>query len=621
MAIMAAIWPLGVYTFVPGPNLHATTIVTLLAFALVVADALRQRRLRIPFELIVPWLATGAVALYLTLTTSSATPRQLILALMIVAVPIHFRPSDNQIRRWVELSELGGVTAAAITAVGWIAGWMPTAYSLTTGANLHFAWSMAGGINSLLFFLVLAAALVMVPRTRTALRILWALGAVLIAAVAATAIASHVPAMFSPGPPLVHWNDPATIILAVLLLYGAARIIAKVMVDAEERMGSPKLASPSGALHVVFLLILITMAGGAALTGDVPMVGYGFMAGLAAAYALRTQQQEPGVHLQSFGFVAAAALLLVNVPIVFPEHRLDGRNYSAAAAVDFAAGALDQLHRRLDFVERHAPDERRTHWWRARVLLGQARPMRAVTEFEASLVPAQRQLLPAPGRAERDIFLLQLRDVESAASRSRGTYGYARALVAVGNTDEALSFVRMRANRDVLPIPELNPKPLADAVAFLLDNNELAADLRTWESGELLAVLHHWGADVIAAPEWFNPVMLPVVLAGSFELDTTQTLVTMPGDRDLQEEPFTVEPQPTTNMETSWTPLYGDARKWVVEWTAPTLGRGPARITGREETWDLLTYATTLTAIPEHAAVTVWVPNDIAQAIADNAAG
>src|SRR5690606_29160091 len=152
------------------------------------------------------------------------------------------------------------------------------------------------------------------------------------------------------------------------------------------------------------LLMLAIAAAGEILAPAAP-IGFAFLAGIASAYALPADAATPSRAQGPVAVVLAGVLLSLNVIHVFPGSTRDGRNYDVAAAKDLAAGHTGTLHRRLDLIERLSPAESKTHWWRAQALLTENRPMRAVTEFAASLAAAPNTLLPPPNGDERDDFL------------------------------------------------------------------------------------------------------------------------------------------------------------------------------------------------------------------------
>ena len=607
MAMLAIAWPLEANGFVPGLAIDAPTLLAAIGIALLTVHTFFQGRLRLSFELVVPWLLALALTTWLVATMTAPWPAEALCGLFAFALPLHFRPARGRVVALLALTVIAGTGMAGITLAGWILGRVPTAYSLETGANLHFAHDVGGGIVTLLLCMVAALGLILNPGTRWWVRALWAMAAVTLGAVVATAAGALMASIMTPGPPRLLHHGSVVLLLALVLLYGSARIAAKIAVNAEERLTS---------MHVVFLtLVAIGAVAVIAIRGVAP-IGMAFLAGLACAYVLPSEEPVGSRAWVFCGLAAGTILLALNVSHVNSGSLRDARNYDVALEKDFAVGDYMRAHQRLDLIERLAPHERRTHWWRARVLLAQGRPMRAVTEFGASLTEADSTLLPAPNQAERNLFLVQLRDAESASTAPQHHYAYARALVAAGEIDEALASVRMHAMRPATEIPNLASDPLAQAVAFLLGNRSLSDTLRTtWTPTLLLTTLGDWDATIMAAPPWFDHDRLPAVFVGQFALHTSEVLVALPGDTDFQEKPFDVDPAGTGEEVSYWTPIFGHERKWVVEWIAPSQGRGPARVTGRNTTWDVLTYTTTLASIPERAAVTIWLPEDIMHAL------
>lgn len=600
LTVLAVTWPMQALGFVPGLRIHAPALVAGVGLLCVALHALKLGRLRIPFELAVPWLAAAAVA-GLFVLRGSGWGWTVLAGLAAFALPAQLRPSREHVVTLVRLSSAATTAMAGLTIMGWIRGWMPTAYVLETGASLHFAHQVPGGVVVILVGLIAVLGLMLAPHTRRSTRIVWAVAAIVHGTVIATASAGLLSTVLAPGPPRVYHDGPWAIALALLLLYGVARVAAKLAVDSGER--------PS-TYHAVFFLIVAAAALGEIGTGGVSAVGLGFLAGIVCAYTLPQDEMRWHVHV-AVAPAVAVLLLAINLSHVSRANDTDGRNYDAALAADLAAGDYTQLHRRLDLIERLLPEERRTHWWRARAVLAQGKPMRAVTEFAASLdAGSARLVLPAPSIDEQNQFLVSLRDVESSAASPQQRYAYARALVALGNVEEALAFLRLHAENWPGNVDGLDVKPVAQAMAFLLGDAALAETLETWPPETLLGKLRHWGASLLEAPGWLPDDALPAVFVGQVLLETTATLVAMPADHDRQEQPFEVRLTPGTSAS-YWAPLSGNAKRWVVEWICPSLGRGPARITGRGTQWDLLTYTTTLTEIPESPAIMIWLPRTI----------
>jgi hypothetical protein len=595
LVVLAASWPLEALTFIPGIHWYLPVLLAALAGVVLSGHALAEGRLRLPFEIALPWLSALGLCLWLLLAGGYEHAFRLVLALVAFAFPIHMRPTRQEHYRCLALMVISGTVVAAVTVVGWIRGSMPTAYDLSTGTNLHFAYELPGGVVTLLVCLTVSLGLLFL-QVSWSFRV-WFLGAAAVmGTVIATTVAGYAGEAGDPGAAGI-FTSVAGIAVGIVLLYGFSRVVAKVVVAWEER---PE------PIQTVHLAVLATMALAMLLFPPLPRIGYGLAAGLACAIAL------PGTDRGASPKVAALAVIplvvaLLNLSHVSPASMLDGRNYELAARSDFAAGDWRQLHRRLDFIEHAAPRERRTHLWRARALLAQDRPVRAAAEFGESLKQSAGTLLPGSSAREREEFLTQLRDRKSASAEPSHEFAYAYALAADGATEEVVAYLgslRPQGGRD-----NGGPAtaPLADAVGFLLDLDGSRHGLDQWPAGQLMAVLEAWGAEVVAAPPWFDSERLPVVLVGQMGYQTTRVLVSMPGDRDVQEQPFSIDPRgPRALDQTRWTPVFGDARRWVIEWQIGAGGRGPARLTGRGMTWDLITYETALASYAERPAITVW---------------
>jgi hypothetical protein len=165
---------------------------------------------------------------------------------------------------------------------------------------------------------------------------------------------------------------------------------------------------------------------------------------------------------------------------------------------------MPQVFDRMDWVDRHASNERRTYLWRARAGMEYGLPNFSSFAFERATRPQTgATILAPPSEAERQQFLVLMRDAVAALPEDRAVCAYERVLLANGERDAALYSLRLRTGVPLIHVEETDAAPYARVAALILGDSSIADDLRKWAADEVLTLLSLWGTDVAfaATPE------------------------------------------------------------------------------------------------------------------------
>jgi hypothetical protein len=152
-----------------------------------------------------------------------------------------------------------------------------------------------------------------------------------------------------------------------------------------------------------------------------------------------------------------------------------------------AAGDMVAFKAHLDFVDARAPHEQMTHFLRACAELHRGDAEAAADRFAemAAVTESRRSVLDGPSPEEIEAFLRDLRDHCSGLPIAAQGLAYERALVAVGEAENALESLRLRAPLDTPDLPGVDTRALATALAEALGDPALAQRLASWPPGAL----------------------------------------------------------------------------------------------------------------------------------------
>lgn len=484
---MAFAWPLDVYTHVPLLHTPAAVILGAVLMAVWVADIVARRRVRLSFELAWPLLLALGLYWAHALTEGGARPLAMTGCTLLFAATAHFAVSRQVIGRCITASALACGFMAVATVASWAGFLIPTAFG--PEGNIVFAGPIAptAGLVTLLVGFAFAeypAGNMVYPqwarRTASGVR------AVMGFAILRTAFFGATQYAFWRPP---DWLADGWFMLAALGAIGwlGARVAAKLVVDRRDAFTRT---------HGILLLAL-GMGAAAMITFGEPIRYYhAFLLALAAGYVLPHRAAASSASAPAVLLVVVAVLAWSNLEEVSLADRRDPRNYAAFAETELQAGHAERVEARMDVIDGVAPREARTHYWRARAALEREAPLAAALFFEAALVPArEEQLLPPLTQAERQRFLGDLRDYCSGAPEQQRRYAYERALVADGQTGEALAALEARLGEPEGAENGLAADVLTKAMAHVLGDVALADSFSPYSATQLHGLWSEWGGE------------------------------------------------------------------------------------------------------------------------------
>lgn len=531
LAASAMLWPLQVYQYVPGIDLHATQLLAGLLIAALAADALRGRPLRVPFEFAWPAIAAAACVWWSRGADAGLHATGIAIAFLSA---VHWTRDHDQAWRLLRLSAWSAVCIALLTVLTEASpgGWpIPTAYRLHPGGGtLAAAFSVPLGVWTLAF-----GALVLAGDTLRAENPRGFAARLTGAAVAGAVLLWKLPLLGPELPPATPHAVPVLAPAVVLGTWLVARVAAKAAVlelDTGDQRCSAlvALAALSGFLFAVTPLDL--------------SLGQAFVLAMAAGAVRRPVREAPPKRGWALALPVALLLVVVNAGSVYPANGSDPRNYAAAAARDLNRGAFDRLRARMEQFDRLHPNERATHRWLAEAAWLQGHERHAMDQLTAAVAPLPtggRTLLPPPDDAALDPLLQEMRDRVSAEPPAH--LAWERLLAGQGKPDSALQFLALRWVQQSDVPAGLPRDALAAAVATLLDAPEMTESLGRLSSERLYAVLQMTGARVEAAPAGVPPDALPVVATVTTRADGVRVSVWSPTGETRLSLAARVEPE------------------------------------------------------------------------------
>ena len=484
----AAAWPLQVYQFLPFTGMYLTTVLGFLLTGLWIWDAARSRQMRWPFELAWPLFLMVVILWTAAWREGDTLPVRLTAQVIFFGAVLHFARNREIITRCVIWSVWGCGAAAAAALLAWREITPPTAYSTVAPLTLAPAHDLMGGVLVLMLGVTLAGvprgALVNPLPLRAAAAVVQAFALIVLAYLAYGAI-RHGAVWSAPPFASLGWADWAVILLAA---WFTARIAAKLWVDREVAY-----TRMHAFLIVVGLLMLFWFT-----LFDTPIRGaHVYLLGLAAGFA--AYRRGPAVATPGCAWIGMCLLVLaaVNAYWVDAGNIHDPRRYNDEAAADLKRGDYAALQARLGHVERFAPGDGRSSYWRGKAFLEKGDALAAAVQFEQTFdpPPGQRFLRPPPGD-ERAEFMVQLRDLCSSLEEEERQWAYERVLAAQGEAEQAAAAL---AARTVPSGAEPSPgRHVREIAAFLLHGPEagpaLEAALDDVDADKLSALLTAWGA-------------------------------------------------------------------------------------------------------------------------------
>ena len=527
---LAIAWPLDLLQYIPIVNLSVVAVFTGLLGVLLVVDLSAGRKFRVPFEVIFPVALIAAILAFTTYTTETPAPFEAVGAVLLLIVTIHFAQSSAGVERWLQASVVAGCAVCLTTLIGYQLGHLPTAFSLHHPATLTFAYDLAGGLHILALCAVAAIYFATHAAANPAFRTC-ATGAAFLLVVTLVGKVIRIAATESlPRGPSLWELPPPTLAALALVLWLMVRILAKL--EIRRRQSGDRL--PWLFLGMAAVTVVYFAAGPLQ-----PRLYHGYLLGLACGYALPERENTDASPWPKIATAVLLALLVTNLFVVFSSHHTDPRNYEIATQEDFRQGDHAALLSRLDLIERHRPEERRSKLWRARVALANDEPNGAAMAFGSSLKPEfGRFVLAPPSAADNAEFVVQLRDYTSTLAEDRAVCAYERALLATGERDAAMYSLRLLTGITLARAENVSPETLAEAASFVVGDASVHEDFAAWSTDELLTLFAQWGAEIGNAPETLPAELLPAILVVQRRLDRLEAFVALGNSRYSFQVPF-----------------------------------------------------------------------------------
>lgn len=490
-------WPLGEFERLAGP-VHLSHLWILLAFALVVWEQVRTRRLTLPFDLAAS--AVGALVVALLSGAGGLLGGIALFAAFYAAASLALSPA--QIRTAVGAAAWGALAVAVASLAALFLPVLPTASSLGGGIRMLGPVSLSAG--GLVLVVGMAILLIQFPGGGLLRRGFYIIGMAcfVIADVIVCRLLFVESALWlPPSGPFMPRALPVTAAVLWLVSLCVGKLLTSARLD-----GGRMPALLAAGVFLVTVAVLVLQA-------PVPP-GAAFLLGLAvsAGYPRTAATRSDGRFLL---FPALLAVLLALTHVFWLEHFPgDVRHYAARARASIEAGHPEQADQALRLVLSRKPREACAVFWRGNAALAAGRPGEAVDCWQqAAALAGERGVLPAPTAAEWEEAQARLRDhVGTLPEASRG-WTLERFLLVRGERGAALGLLRVR----VEDAPDQNgpPELYARVLASLLGFPGLEDDLSKWRTGELVQALslgHPFGA-VVTAPAGFPAAWTPLVAA------------------------------------------------------------------------------------------------------------
>jgi len=482
----ALAWPFGVFLQTPIAGLNLLALVAMVLLFLLVPDALAARKLRVPFEIWVPAAFIGVLAILWTQRAPSPAHRNAVEAVLLLLLVVQAQPSRDSVQRCVMAGAIStGAVALLSLGAPWL-GLLPTAFTFRSGADFTFAYTFAEAVHVLLVGAVFSAHTAVNstftrPQRALAIAALLSITALLVGrGLKWWRDTGSLPALPYPS---LHWSEWAAVALALWLV---ARVLAKVEVD--RRVARDPLHRLWWTVAAVTLIAV-------AFAPLAPRGYQGFLLGLACATVLPGRASARSRLWPVVVSLVVFSIVVINLYFVFPANTSDPRQYDAAAQRE-----MPRVFDRMDWIDRHAPNERRTYLWRARAALELGLPNLSSFAFDRAMRPLEgATILAPPAESERQQFLVDMRDTAAALPEDRAVCAYERVLLASGERDAALYSLRLRTGVPLIHVEKEDTAPYTRVAALILGDPAIAEDLRTWTTDEVLTLLSLWGTDVAFA--------------------------------------------------------------------------------------------------------------------------
>lgn len=520
---MAFAWPWGVYETVPQLWLPLSTLTGVFLLGICAVDAVRRRRLDIPFDLLWPALVWMLMAVIARMGGHRETSESVFTALVYLAAVYATRSRDT-LANCLWLSMVSGACVAALTLFSRSGLLMPTAFLIDaqtiqeTHARLStrlfesppmfaFAPTLSSGLCTLL---VCGAIAIYAAVSRGVSRAARSFAVVAGLLVVSALMTNTLPALER----IVEWR-PLAGLRTSWPEVAASAVVLWLAVWIASRNATALRRERGSVFHPVVSGAIVAVAAWLALPFEVvPM--HGFLLGVAAAFGLRDAPEPPRKPTQLWFASPIVLLALLNVWTVWPGNVADPRNYRTANIADIQQGNRETAFDRIAALRAFGVQERSLYLSQSQVALAYERPHWAAHSLGQSVRFAGplRPLLPEPTQEDVQRLLAALREFTSNVTDADASLAQEVALAETGQTEAALSLLDSRARREPkLSLIETPHERAAEALAFLLGVPEVEQELSTWPHERLCATLDRIDARVEPVPEGFPNDLLPMIVA------------------------------------------------------------------------------------------------------------
>lgn len=461
----ALTWPLHVYKYIPYID---GTLTGVLISLLTTIWILRFRTIpvRIPVEYWWPMLG----AFILTLLDGGDK------AFIMVAITFIVTAQFTRNARWTEHTMWATMVTISLLSVlnafAKILGLIPTAYALESGITMAGPYSVSEGIYVLMLGVVWGLYFTFLSGISNAQR-----SASLFSTFLCIAVLGG--KLFLLRGNAYFWSEsyfgaasPFAVTAGLLLIWLCMRIVAKLIVTRE----------PNSHLASIFVLTIVGTLLYWTLFPSELRLYHAFLLGLAAGYALPDRLETVEILWPKSIGAAVFALAALNIFVAFPMHEQDSRNIAEAAAADYRNANYGRLHQRMTCLATIYPDQTdQIYLWKARASIRQGNLDKASKEFALAVQFWIAQGRSGESKADVELVLLEMRDAAALLSEEEVSLAVEVAHVALGESDSALSLLRMKLEAGEVMLPtELSADEKAYLFSAILGDLSLYDRLKTW---------------------------------------------------------------------------------------------------------------------------------------------
>ena len=500
-AMLAALWPLGVYTQIPLTPVLLSHVAVIALGVAALARHRANRKHRPPFEYWWP-AAAGLIALAVSPAGAGVGfAGGILYAVFFLGALVLVQGRGAAAQACLVLA-CSGAAAAVLNGAAQAGIRAPSAIDIAFGIATIGPGDLRQGAL-LLFHACLAGIFASLhPQLPFRARCAAATASVIAAIWLALAILPEALALATPQASWTHLaTSPAHGTAALMALWLVARVAARGW-----------LRPPGAGMPARGLAPALTLTGAAAciLWGAPPDPAALLLLGILAAHdnpwATGEDARAPRLLVG-----VACACVAIQVLAVLPLAPSDPRNQAARAARLLEAGAWPEMEGTLDFMLARHPGHPAYSLLHARALAAQGWPEAAAAAYRATEYPEDGDGSHGINFAtHRRALLDSLRDQASRLPLGERGIFFEQALVHSGDPDNALRFLALQEATPGADV-DVPPAAAARALALLLGDPALATRLESESPGTLLVYLAGGGIQVAPLPGGAAPVLLYAV--------------------------------------------------------------------------------------------------------------